>query len=164
MGKGLHVSARTKWFTGLVAGGVVGFILYKLLTLRHDERPPIRVRGGSVHVETDCGWIQVGSSEWRQDLAAPPVQGFIVTVYQGSSTRVFTGHTVHINEGPEMLSLSINVNGEPRLGPRGRLAKDPSSGGRRVTDSAGTLTRVHVIPGHQPLNLTIQDRLEITYQ
>jgi hypothetical protein len=156
------VSARTKWITGLVAGGAVGFLLYKLLKLRRDERPPIRVRGGSVHLETDCGWIEAGSNEWRQDLAAPPVRGFIVTVYQGSSTRVFTGQTVHINQGAEMLTLSIDVNGEPKVGPRGRLAKDPGNGGR-VTDPAATLSRVHVIPGNQPLNLSDRDRLEITY-
>jgi hypothetical protein len=159
------VSARTKWFTGMVVGGVVGFILYKLLHLRHDERPPIRVRGGSVDFDTDCGWTEVGKSdEWMQDVDAQPVARYIVEIHKGSSTMVQRGNKVHINQGSAMLSLSIDNDGEPKLGPRSRLPKDTGSGHRRVRDTASRLERVHVIPGNNPVDLAHSDWIDISYE
>lgn len=148
-------------------GGLGGFILYKLLRMLREERPPIRVRGGSISFETACGWKEAGKAddEWVQNLEdPPPVTRLVVTIIKGSTTKLLEGHTVHFNQGAAMLSLRIDKNGEPRLGPRSRLPKEPGSGHKRVKDSQSSLNNVHVIPNNPPEDLDEGHWLEVTFK
>jgi hypothetical protein len=157
------VTERKRWITGVVVGGLVGFAIYKLLKATPEERPPIRVRGGSIYFDTACGWIEGPSAdEWMQDLQAPPpVAGFVVDIHRGGSTIRQRGTQVHIDEGPELRKLRID-NGEPRLGPRNRLPKE-IGGHQRVKDAHQNLDNVHVIPGHSRVDLRPGDWIDIAF-
>ena len=159
------MSERKSFIGGLILGGVVGFAIYKVLQIFREDRPSIRVRGGSIYFETSCGWTEARpDDEWMQDLPSPlpPVARFVVHIHKGGSTITHKGTQVHINEGPELRTLRIDNTGEPRLGPRNRLPKDPS-GHQGVKDTSQNLDNVHVIPASPPVNLSAGDWIEIKY-
>jgi hypothetical protein len=137
------IKRREELTVTAVLGGLFLWKLYQLFGMS-DDRPPIRVRGGSLYFETDTGWEEQGG-EWRsRQKNAKKVRNFKVTV-DGSSTCSFTSPQLTITyknaAGVSRVFKVVRAGGEPRILPGShlkqhkhfdRIVHDETPGGKVV--------------------------------
>ena len=164
------MSTRKNWAVGLLFGGVVGWLLYKLIGSREDDRPPIRVRGGSIRFHNDYGWLDA-SGEWKTgQTRAKRVKYFTVTV-DGRDCGLQKGPELHITyetiTGKQEVFKVIHRGGEPRIVPGGLLKEDDDHVNTIVhdADGRGRLARISAPPHpHNVCVLTGDPEIKIEYE
>jgi hypothetical protein len=161
------VNERKNLVGGLLLGGLGALLLYKLFRWRRfdDERPPIRVRGGSVVFENQLvvgesesrDWISSGDRrDWKPEHPeGKRVTEFVVSVVRPSGRCVpMRGHVVMIRRTPANTPpLHVNiVDGEPVVGPKNQLDVNNGLTLKTISYDAGDLVSVAV--GSDECNLT----------
>jgi hypothetical protein len=151
------VSDRKNWLTALLLGGIGGLILWKKLNpfrRDEDERPPIRVRGGSIQFQNDYGWHEHGG-EWKtRQSGAKPVRYFTVTV-NGEPCGISKGPQLNITyettTGKEEVFKVVHRGGDPRILPGGLLKQDDFHFDAIVHDPGGKgrVTKISAPPNPQ---------------
>ena len=138
---------------GLAVAGLVG-LCFRFLSHKRDDddRPPILVRDGSVHIEQTPAPGEADVPEWVEDgerwrshhQAGQRVRRFVVSVTNDESGNCekMTGNTVKIFRDSAPPIHFVAANGDPKVGPRGLLTKDPSTG--RVLKASGKPKEVQV--------------------
>ena len=137
---------------GFAVAGLVGLCFRFLMHKSDDDRPPILVRDGSVHIEQTPAKGEADVPEWRDDgdrwrsyhPSGQEITGFLVSVTDPASGNCekLTGNTVRIFRDSSPPIHFVAANGEPKVGPKGILAKDPSIG--RLLKASGRATQVQV--------------------
>ena len=141
---------RITWTDGLLFGSVLVWVLQKLLTT--DERPPIRVRGGSVRFENDWGW-EMDGGEWKTKGGdARKVKYFTAMVNDkscGLQRAVQLNITYESATGKQETFKVIHRRGEPRIIPGGLLEQHPFYYDSIVHDGdkGGRLLKISGPPG-----------------
>jgi hypothetical protein len=137
-----------------VVGLLAGAIAFRLFRT-DDDRPPIRVRGGSVRFENDWGWKDDGG-EWKtRQQAAKKVKYFTVLVDGkpcGLQRAVQLNIIYERANGSQATFRVIHRNGEPRIIPGGSLAQDPFNSDAIVHDAGGNGRLVEVSGPPNPHN------------
>jgi hypothetical protein len=122
---------------GFAIAGLVGLCMRFLMHKRdEDDRPPILVRDGSVHIEQTPvpgeadvpEWVGDGDN-WRPDHPnGREIHRFLVSVTdpRSGSCKKLTGNTVRIFRDSSPPIHFVVAGGEPKVGPKGILTKDPS--------------------------------------
>jgi hypothetical protein len=130
--------------------GVVGLVasaIAWLLLRTNDDRPPIRVRGGSVRFENDWGWKDAGGEWTTRQQGARKVKYFTVLVDGkpcGLQKAVQLNIIYERANGSQATFKVIHRNGEPWIIPGGSLDQDPFNFDSIVHDPDGNGRLVEV--------------------
>ena len=135
--------------------GLLAVAILARLLRTDDDRPPIRVRGGSVRFENDCGWGDDGG-EWKTgQKGAKKVKYFTVLVNGkpcGLQKAVQLNIIYERASGKQDTFKVIHRNGEPHIIHYGRLEQDPFYYDSVVHDADGHGQLVEVSGPPNPQN------------
>jgi hypothetical protein len=137
---------------------VAGVIIWQIVTAAGDEAP-IRVRNGSMTIDTEDGTWQDEGGAWSNETVKKEHKGDFwvrVTLTDGTDACEGQGHPVHVEYSAGGFKAIFTVAGNPartKVSPRGQLTKETD---QRLSHGAsgGYITGVRINGSLLSCNIT----------